>query len=276
MKLLLNGKEVSFQMEKPLSLNELIEEVQENIAGDNLYVIDYVLEAKTGKEAPLSSDDIESIDFEIGSQDELMLSAVEELDAYLDRAGLYLADHIQSDKGFSPQEEEEFRDGVNYISGVIESLQNDRDRRTEQLDQAMIVLAKSADLRERIGALAVIKNQVAVWKNLMAVANLDDEQQDKARSSFLDRVDSLNDELEKMATWLTQGKEVETYDGLAHFIDEITHGVALFSMMEEKQEVVRRLINFLEELTSALDSRDLVTAADILDFDLRDTLEELR
>lgn len=44
---------------------------------------------------------------------------------------------------------------------------------------------------------------------------------------------------------------------------------------DAKKVMAEKLVTLLGDLTKAIDARDLVTAADIVDFDLRDLIKEL-
>ncbi|HMY11572.1 MAG TPA: hypothetical protein PKC74_08105 [Turneriella sp.] len=56
----------------------------------------------------------------------------------------------------------------------------------------------------------------------------------------------------------------------------LVDAVVLMRIANDKsQGAGEKLVDLLGQLTGAIDSRDLVTAADIVDFDLRDLLKEL-
>jgi len=44
---------------------------------------------------------------------------------------------------------------------------------------------------------------------------------------------------------------------------------------QTKSDAGDKLVSIMGQLTAAVDARDLVTAADIVDFDLRDLLKEM-
>ncbi len=275
MQLKLNGQEVDYELEAPLGISEFISQVQDNLSAENLYILDYGFRKKEGVESPKTTDDIEMLDIIAGNKEHLLMSTLESLDNYLDRAGTFLVSKLDGSE-LSGEESEQYNEGVRFIREVVQSVNPDPDKRPERLDQALITLSQSPHQEARINALAVVKNQVAIWKKLLSVQMLGKEEQARQKQEFMDAIEEKSGLLEKSAMLLTQGKEAESLATVSTFMDYLTKGIALFNHERGKEEIIQTLVRFLEDLTRALDRRDLVTAADILDFDLRDALATLR
>ena len=105
---------------------------------------------------------------------------------------------------------------------------------------------------------------------------LSEEEIKALKDKFKDQVPQLLKLVEDIATSLTVGKEAQAMTGIEQLVEYFSELLALLGRDQNQKEFSEKLVGLLSELTSALDSADLVTAADIIDYDLKDVLDELQ
>lgn len=279
MRILVNGDELPFTLEEILPVEKVIEKVAEWARTQNAYILDYRIKAAPGfeKAEKLNSDQTELIDFELGNTFDLISGNVNELDAYLDRMGVFLADKISAGAELTEKEKAEVAEGIDYIRQVTSELEERMGHDAgEELERALISLSATNDLMVKIQSLAVIKNQAGVWLRKVKFGSLTQTEMAELRAKFIEKVPETEASLEKIASLLTMGKESEALQKLEMAMEIISDGLVLLSMTGyPDSEKITGTLKLMSELTAALDSSDMVTAADIIDFDLRESLAKL-
>lgn len=279
MKILVNGENLPFELDEVLPIESVIEKVAVWARSQNAHILDYRIKARTGFENAdvLNSEQTELIDIELGNAIDLISGNLNELDAYLDRMGVFLADKISEGKNLNARELEEVSSGIEYIRQVVSEL-NDKlgQDAGEEVENSLISLSASTDLMVKIQSLAVIKNQTGVWMRKVKFGALTAEEKTELKAKFLEKVPETESALEKIASLLTMGKESEALQKLEYAMEIISDGLVLLSMTGYPDaEKISSTLKLMSELTAALDSSDMVTAADIIDFDLRESLSKL-
>jgi len=279
MRIYIGDEALQFELTETLPFNQILQKLSAWAESQNLYIIDYRVAAKpefAGKE-DLNSDEIDVINLQIGDQAQLIESNLRELIDYTDRAGLHVARTIQEDKYLTEQEERDLKNGGAFIAESIETLSKHLEpENAEALAKALNELNTNPDLIEKINALAQVQNQLKLWLRQLEFSRISKEEAAERINNFRAQTAELSDKLERIAAFFTQGKEQDALQLLDSVSQTLVDAVILLRIAEDPKKVGgERLIELLGRITAAVDSRDLVTAADIVDFDLRDLLKEL-
>jgi len=279
MRIYIGDEALQFELTETLPFNQILQKLSAWAESQNLYIIDYRVAAKpefAGKE-DLNSDEIDVINLQIGDQAQLIESNLRELIDYTDRAGLHVARTIQEDKHLTEQEERDLKNGGAFIAESVETLSKHLEpENAEALAKALNELNTNPDLIEKINALAQVQNQLKLWLRQLEFSRISKEEAAERINNFRAQTAELSDKLERIAAFFTQGKEQDALQLLDSVSQTLVDAVILLRIAEDPKKVGgERLIELLGKITAAVDSRDLVTAADIVDFDLRDLLKEL-
>jgi hypothetical protein len=279
MEIYVGDERLQFELTETLPFSAIMQKLQAWAESQNLYIVDYRVAAKPGFEnkEDLTSEEIAVINLQLGDQRELIESNLRELIDYTDRAGFHLAGVIQAGKTLSPQEEQDLTTGGVFLAESLQTLQTYlKPDNHESLARAVRELNSNPDLIEKINSLALIQNQLKIWLRQTEFSRVTREEAVERIARFREQIPGLQEELEKIAARFTQGREQEALQLLETVSQTMVDAVVLMRIADDQsQGAGERLVGLLGQLTAAIDSRDLVTAADIVDFDLRDLLKAL-
>lgn len=279
MRIYIGEEALQFELAETIAFPQILQKLTEWAESQGVFIIDYQVAAKPGFEqkADLNSDEIDIINVQIGSQTDLLESNLRELIDYTDRAGMHVAKVIQEGRALSDQEARDLKAGGAFIAESLEALSKHlQAENAASLSNAIGVLNANPDLIEKINALAIIQNQLRVWLRHTEFSRVSKEEAAEKLAEFRRRQESLQQELEKIAARLTQGKEQEALQLLESVSQILVDAVVLMRIAgDAKTSSGEKFVQLLGQLTAAIDARDLVTAADIVDFDLRDLLKEV-
>jgi hypothetical protein len=279
MEIYVGDERLPFELTETLPFSAIMQKLQAWAESQNLYIVDYRVAAKPGFEnkEDLTSEEIAVINLQLGDQRELIESNLRELIDYTDRAGFHLAGVIQAGKTLSPQEEQDLTTGGVFLAESLQTLQTYlKPDNHESLARAVRELNSNPDLIEKINSLALIQNQLKIWLRQTEFSRVTREEAVERIARFREQIPGLQEELEKIAARFTQGREQEALQLLETVSQTMVDAVVLMRIADDQsQGAGERLVGLLGQLTAAIDSRDLVTAADIVDFDLRDLLKAL-
>lgn len=279
MRIYVGDEPLQFELTETLPFSGIMQKLQVWAESQNLYIVDYRVAAKPGFESKddLTSDEIDIINLQLGDQRELIESNLRELIDYTDRAGFHLAGVIQSGKTLTAQEEQDLATGGVFLAESLQTLQTYlKPDNPESLGRALKELNSNPDLVEKINALALVQNQLKIWLRQTEFSRVSRDEAVERVARFREQVPGIQDELEKIAARFTQGREQEALQMLETVSQTLVDAVVLMRIADDKsQGAGEKLVDLLGQLTAAIDSRDLVTAADIVDFDLRDLLKAI-
>lgn len=279
MRIYAGEEELQFELKENIPFSVVLQKLQNWAEGQNLFIIDYRVAAKPGFEQKeeLSSDEIDVIQLQLGSQRELIEANLRELIDYTDRAGLHLAKVIQTGSLLTEQERSDLSSGGIFLAESMQTLQTYlRPDNPESLARALQELNSNPDLIEKINALALVQNQLKIWLRQMEFSRVSRDEALEKVSEFRRRIPTLIEELEIIAAKFTQGREQEALNLLETVSQTLVDAVVFMRIADDPAKAMaEKLIDLLGQLTAAVDARDLVTAADIVDFDLRDLLKQL-
>ncbi|MCS6983789.1 MAG: hypothetical protein NZM25_01505 [Leptospiraceae bacterium] len=272
MELFINSQRVDFSLDENLCLDEIVEKVTNWALGQNHYVLEYRHYPKKGhEEEPPCRDNLERIEFELGSYNDLVFSHLQELAKYIDEVGVFLAQKIEKGRPLEREEESLYREGVHFISESLSKLSRIFGENPREFERYLSILFESQNLWERLEALAFVKNKVALWQRLHELNLLSAEEKEALLQEFQEKKVQISERCQELATLFTMGKEKEALLGLESFISYLTTILAL-TLNKGKGN---QLLADLASLSAALESKDFVTAADLLDFEIREGIEAL-
>ncbi|MBS0617770.1 MAG: hypothetical protein JSR44_06240 [Spirochaetes bacterium] len=279
MRIYIDDEPLAFELKETLAFSEIMAKLTAWAESQKLFIIDYRIAAKPefAAKEDLNSDEIDVINLQLGDQTDLVESNLRELIDYTDRVGMHVANTIQAGAALGTQEAADLKTGGVFIAESVETLSKYLPaENAAQLTNAIAVFNTQNDLIEKINALAIIQNQLKLWLRHTEFSRVTKDEAAQRLVEFRARHEDLQQELEKIAAKLTQGKEQEALQILESVSQVLVDAVVLMRIAEDaKVSSGQKFVELLGQLTAAIDARDLVTAADIVDFDLRDLLKEV-
>ncbi|MFO1472460.1 MAG: hypothetical protein U1F27_15655 [Turneriella sp.] len=279
MRIYVGEEPLQFEMTETLPFPQVLAKLTDWAESQKMFIIDYRVAAKPefAEKEDLNSDEIDVIHLQIGDQTDLLESNLRELIDYADRVGMHLAKVIQEGKSLDTKETNDLKAGGVFVAELLGTLTNYlKPENPESLTQALNALNTNPDLIEKINGLAIIQNQLKLWLRQTEFSRVTPAEAAERVSEFRARAAEIGAELEQIAARFTQGKEQEALQRLETVSQTLVDAAILLRIANDaKKDMAEKLVALLGDLTKAVDSRDLVTAADIVDFDLRDLIKEL-
>lgn len=279
MRIYIGEEELNFSMEETLSFPQVLAKLTDWAESQKLFIIDYRVAAKAefAEKSDLNSDEIDVIHLQLGDQTDLVESNLRELIDYTDRVGLHLANVIQAGKNLESKDAADLKTGGVFITESLDALSKYlRPESNDYLAKAVNALNSHPDLIEKINALGAVQNQLKLWLRQTEFSRVTPDEAMERVKNFRDQIPALQSDLEQIAARFTQGKEQEALSKLEMVSQVLVDGVILMRIAgDTKKPETDKLVSLLGDLTQAVDARDLVTAADIADFDLRDALKAI-
>ncbi|AFM10924.1 hypothetical protein [Turneriella parva] len=273
------GEELNYELGESLPFTQILDKLQAWAESQGLFIIDYRVAAKpeAAEKTELTSDEIDVINLQLGDQLQLVESNLRELIDYTDRAGLHLARTIQEGKSLSENEERDLKNGGAFIAESFDALSRYLvAENPENIAGALNALNTNPDLVEKINALALLQNQLRLWLRYAEFSRVSPAEAAGKVALFREKLPSLQQDVEQIAARFTQGKEQDALVMLETISSTLIDAVVLMRKANDaKMQIGEKLVALMGQLTAAIDARDLVTAADIVDFDLRDLLKEM-
>jgi|JI8StandDraft_1071087.scaffolds.fasta_scaffold34787_2 hypothetical protein len=274
-----SGEELAYELGESLPFAQILDKLQAWAESQGLFIIDYRVAAKPefAEKAELTSDEIEVINLQLGDQLQLVESNLRELIDYTDRAGLHLARAIQEGKPLSESEERDLKNGGAFIAESFDALSRYLvAENPESIGGALNALNTNPDLVEKINSLALLQNQLKLWLRYAEFSRVSPAEAADKIALFREKLPLLQQDLDQIAARFTQGKEQDALIMLETVSSTLIDAVVLMRKANQtKSDAGDKLVSIMGQLTAAVDARDLVTAADIVDFDLRDLLKEM-
>lgn len=277
MQIYVNSQPLDYQLEESATLSEIITNVQEWAKKSDMFILDYnVIPEKEQLEKNLTSDDIDKLNIELGNSEDVILKSVLDLNHYIDKMGNFLAvnPHLEelSDENYSI-----INEGLKYIAEAIIQLK-EKIRSEDSIAKAIDVLQKDPaelEIGEIIAALASARNHTMLWKKQYEYIRLSKKELTEKKDEFMAKLPGYISTLDDIAEDLTTGETLKAVTDLEKWMVYISEGLNILTITQTRLDKVEALMALLNSLTDALFENDLVTAADIVDFDIRDELESL-
>ena len=285
-----NQEELDFELSQDITLGEVLKHIQSWADNKGLFILNYdILEKNDSKHTPIEnilSSEINFLNVKVGTQIDLYRDNLNELDGYIDRMGFFLASKIQEDKVLDEVEELTIKKGLEWVIESVSMVTKQLNlNANEQLKEHLKILAKvrdgHVDLQDAnqrtyfLESLAGIKNQALVWNKACQYHGIAESELEKLLAELRKETITVLESLEGIAVDLTAGREasaLQKIEALGNFISET---LSLLYQTKNHQKEKEQLVSVLDELTSALSRGDLVTAADLVDYEIREALEKI-
>lgn len=274
MDIYINNEKLEFTLEKETSLQDILKHIQDWAGQRELYLIDYNLDS-IDENGPFHSGNIHRLDISLGDRTDLLKHNLIEMQRYVDRILKFLAEKLQKQAELSAEESAQLLEGKEWLSeslvasyGLLSG--------SSQLDEKVIHdLESSSSLQEHIICLSRVADLLSLWYRQFSYNILSEEEQQAFTKKFLAELPAVAKSLEEIASDFTVGKEVKGFQTLDSTLAFFSDGLLYLSNDPVWGEVIERLTDILRELVQALSDQDMVNAADIIDYDLREILDEI-
>lgn len=280
MEILVNGQEINFDLQENIALNKVLEHLQDWAAKDKMFVLDYSV---NGENSNVTSDDlmssqISTLEIELGDQSQLIHSHLEELSAYVNRAGNFIAETLTKNTTLNDNSIKELDEGLTWVIDSLEGLQKYFEG--YNIQNELLVLEEkqqniTKNLPEILEGLIGIRNTVELWSKSYIISNLDEQEAKDMMQNFVQEIVQQTAILEQIATDLTAGNEKKALALLESMMQWISDGIMIMSKSEYQPGLLKKLNDTMGEVADSLNDNDFVTLADIIDYDLKELLNEL-
>ncbi len=300
MQINVNEKPIDFEMTEVLPLPRILGHIGDWAKEDDLYILDYNVvttdgknhshsvlnedaasslsaQIQTGELDSIDSDSIESLNVTIGKKEDLLVEHILELESYIEKIGNFLAMAIASGNPVSDRDEEDVADGIFWIRESFSLLLKRYPMQTENLNLFFDIQPKDINSHKEalLDSLIRVRSFVQLWKKNVFLDAMNHEEMIEYRDHFLVQIETAIENLETIIQDLTAGKEASAFNGFESFMEWASFGLAVLDKLEFQPSLLAEIRGVLGEVEEALNRKDFVTLTDILDFDLREKLEEL-
>lgn len=284
MEILVNQTPLDFELQETISLPQVINHIEDWACQNNYYVLDYTYTttgtAKTQNEKSIMSSDIVKLEIQVGDQGDLIEQNLIEVSTYIDKAGSFIADLVQNEKELPNDEIANIQEGFSWIQDVLQSVKKQiqigaSEEFNHALDNITSLELNAESMMPALQVLAVLRNHVLIWLKQYNFSKLSQADYEKLKNELQADIPKLHDSIEQIATNLTVGKEAEALMQLEGIVPFLSDVLAAINVEGKNEDICTELISVLNNLTTALDSNDSVTAADLVDYDLRDLLDKI-
>ena len=284
MEILVNQTPLDFELQDTISLPQVINHIEDWACQNNYYVLDYTYTttgtATTQNEKNIMSSDIAKLEIQVGDQGDLIEQNLIEVSTYIDKAGSFIADLVQNEKELPNGEIANIQEGFSWIQDVLQSVKKQiqigaSEEFNHALDNIASLELNAESMMLALQVLAVLRNHVLIWLKQYNFSKLSQADYEKLKNELQADIPKLHDSIEQIATNLTVGKEAEALMQLEGIVPFLSDVLAAINVEGKNEDICTELISVLNNLTTALDSNDSVTAADLVDYDLRDLLDKI-
>ena len=284
MEILVNQTPLDFELQDTISLPQVINHIEDWAGQNNYYVLDYTYTttgtATTQNETSIMSSDIAKLEIQVGDQGDLIEQNLIEVSTYIDKAGSFIADSVQNEKELPNDEITNIQEGFSWIQDVLQSVKKQMqigasEEFNHALDNITSLELNVESMMPALQVLAVLRNHVLIWLKQYNFSKLSQADYEKLKNELQADIPKLHDSIEQIATNLTVGKEAEALMKLEGIVPFLSDVLAAINVEGKNEDICTELISVLNNLTTALDSNDSVTAADLVDYDLRELLDKI-
>lgn len=297
MQVYVNSIPIDFALESSSSekFSSILGSIEDWLIQDNLYCLDVQVslhEANTFQNTinyeQTFSKDIEKIEIEAGSLEVLLFQTIEILLPYLNN----LID-IVIQEDFC--RDSKFQESINWVCETVlflgpyfnsnknnglEILENTTLSKLSALENALehiktYSVNKVEEKESFIYALGTIHNRVHFWFETLRFSKISYDEAKEVWDSFLLIIPDFVKQLENIAQLFTVGNEFQAFQKLVIVWTYINQSLILLSRFHPEEKQIGDVIKVLSQMTELLVKRDFLTAADIIDFDLKGFFENL-
>jgi hypothetical protein len=274
MDIFVNDEKLEFTLDKKASLQEILNHIQEWASKRELYLIDYEL-ASLDEDGPFHSGNIKELHLKLGDRTDLIRYNLIEMQNYIERVLRFLGEKVKIGKVLSSEEEAQLLEGKEWLGESLVSSHHLLSGKENNNDSFLKPLTDAKSIEDHISALSYIFDRLNIWFKQFTFNTLSEKERQVYIQKFLLELPAVIKSLEEIAADFTVGKEVKGFQHLDKTLEFLSDGLLYLSSDKTWGEVLERLTEILNELVIALSSQDMVNAADIIDYDLREIIDEI-
>ncbi len=298
MEIIVNQEPIDFELTEVISLSEVLNKLSEWAANKKLFIIEYIVKPIQNKsiskkeEQELSTNEINKLEVLIGTEKDLLIENIYNLNQYVEKLGVFLASSIQNKVEISSEEKINIKEGFYWIHEVTslmlehhlfksKNAVNIRQNRIKEILSTIYQYAetelpnKEEEMFSFLDDLGYLKFQVEIWNKIAVFYNFTEEELKDLWNTFILEIPNILDKLENIATQFTLSKENEAIPILEGIIHDLSDSITIINLLNKSKlnEWQSKIVKMLQEILELLDNKDYVTVADILDYDLKELLE---
>jgi hypothetical protein len=281
MEILVNDKILDFELEKTLSLSELLENIQTWASKENLFILDYKVNglAIEYDENQFNSDNIKFLEINLGSRQTLIWENINELQGYLNKIVSYLIPRLQESENISKIDNQQIHEGMNWVIKSLSSLKkyfSIQESALNEIDEDQLKIAlENENYVQLLGIIKTILLLINICKKQLFYNMLDNMEANELKSIYIPELTAVIGKLEEIASDLTIGKDFKALNSLENIIEWLSIGLLVFEKTGSDAQIIDKIKKTLYDLDNCLKNSDFVSLADIIDFDLRESLTAL-
>jgi len=279
MEILVNESPIEFSLEKEITLEAVIENIEQWALKENMYILDYKVETKgDSHHSNIMSDEIDKLSVSIGNYEDLLSEIIAELAVYVDRVGTHLASKYVSGGALGEKEIEDLNEGFKWIGSTLNRLTNLSGAAAllEALPEDLGLLNSNGEKYPQVlQFLGQLRNNVILWQKKLAIHTMGPEEMKKFIAMFItESLEKIN-LIDMISGNITAGKDSSAFPELQNLVEWLMNGIAVIEKYSPENPLVTNSITVLTEIDTAITEEDFVTLADIVDFDLRDLVDAI-
>lgn len=315
MQIYVNDQKFDASLSEEKNLNEVYHSINEWTTSHNKYILGFLVDGNEFSIHDLKTiqpDTAERFDVFIGDEVEMMISTIDELDRYLDQIGTFLFTGNEC----TDKEILNLRDGMHWIKQIMLSVStilkidmnvstvpvggedyvlNDvLDRLHVKADSLSFPLEEEQveDFLENLRGLKFFIMKLGLQIRMMN-ADIDElmdvfEEFETSLETVAEEISSVNESFNTGNDDLALNSLDEVTEKLNRYLSVIyaidyryttDKGISLFKSCPEGKsllESIGSIINMLKNISTALEKQDMVSAGDILEYELSEELINLR
>jgi hypothetical protein len=280
MKILVNDNPIDFQLEKTLSLGELLENIQNWAAKENMFILDYLVDGNPVdlESNMLNSENIKKLEVSIGNKSSLIWENLLETESYIYKLVNYLVPRLQDNVNHNEINVELIEEGILWVMNSFDSIS--KQFKSNEKNNFTYDFIKDCLNKENyvhiLNFLSVFLENIKQWKKNIFYVMIDSSDKNETRTIYMAELKNVLGSLDEIASNFTIGKDLAALSELENIIDWISIGLVVFEKTGTSAEQINEVKNILNDLSNSLNNQDFVTIADIVDFDLKDALNNIQ
>ncbi|MDX1957469.1 MAG: hypothetical protein SFU98_02795 [Leptospiraceae bacterium] len=303
MKIFINEEELNTTLEKEETLGEVYTQITKWIESQGKFVLHCFVDGKETLQEELNQLNVQGtgrLDFYIGENLDLTVSALIELDKYIDKIGntLFGRDSL------TENETKDLKDGLEWISEMLTYTSSILRLNLEEIHpipEGNSVKTILSNLKSELNSLETVKSIESFLENLrdlklfvMGLVNktslltVDESTIEEVMKAYSENMEVLKKEFIRVNENFQSGKEALASELLQHSIERLEILLSALSSLKAKfpekmssllvggkslEDSVERLHSLLKEVANSLEKNDLVMAGDLLEYELTDVLD---
>ncbi|TGK22367.1 hypothetical protein EHO61_00880 [Leptospira fluminis] len=306
MEIFVNEQRLESAIENEKNLGEVFDAVGRWVESNGKFLLSCIVDGEEFRSDTMKSKSIDSaskMEFYVGEELDILLSSLNELDAYVDKVGTTLLGR----DSLTEKESKELSDGVNWIDSLLRSAGRMLKLRYDQIkpmgtgnnvEEVLAALRQRSSKLDGIGAIEEFLEHLRDLKlftmDLIARASVLDLDLPTLREildTFIKAVPALKQSFIKVNENYQAGRDEVATHLLTQSVSQINVLLTSFITLRQKlpglnysgllidgksfEEKTNELNDTLASVAVALEEKDIIRAGDIIEYEIPAALDEL-